>query len=91
MATPFRIIDGYNLMHAAGMARRRYGPGDLERYRNRFIRLVAARLTEEERARTTIVFDARDPHVDGPREHRCLIDHLWAPADGPARAAEAPS
>ena len=25
------VIDGYNLMHAAGLARATYGPGDLER------------------------------------------------------------
>jgi len=58
MAAPFLIIDGYNLMHAWGLARQRYGPGDLERLRERFLRQLANRLTEEERRRTTIVFDA---------------------------------
>lgn len=68
MRIPFRIIDGYNLMHAAGFARQRYGPGDLERCRNRFLKRLAAVLNEAERQRTTVVFDARDPHIDGPRE-----------------------
>ena len=58
MATPFLSIDGYNLMHAWGLARQRYGPGDLERLRERFLRQLANRLTEEERRRTTVVFDA---------------------------------
>ena len=54
----FLIIDGYNLMHAWGLARRRYGPGDLQRQRERFLNQLAGRLTEEERRRTTLVFDA---------------------------------
>jgi len=61
MAQKFLIIDGYNLMHAAGMARERYGPGDLERCRERLLRFLHSRLTAEERKRTTIVFDAWDP------------------------------
>ena len=60
MPKPFIIIDGYNLMHAWGLARQRYGPGDLERLRERFLGQLAGRLTEEERRRTTIVFDAGD-------------------------------
>ena len=58
MPKPFFIIDGYNLMHAWGLARQRYGPGDLERLRNQFLNELAGRLAEEERRRTTIVFDA---------------------------------
>ncbi len=58
MPKPFLIIDGYNLMHAWGLARQRYGPGDLERLRERFLNQLAGRLTEVERRRTTIVFDA---------------------------------
>jgi predicted RNA-binding protein with PIN domain len=56
----FLIIDGYNLMHAWGLARRRYGPGEFQRLRERFLRQLANRLTEEQRARTTVVFDAGD-------------------------------
>jgi predicted RNA-binding protein with PIN domain len=58
MAHWFLIIDGYNLMHAWGLGRQRYGPGDLERLRERFLHQLAGRLTEDERERTTVVFDA---------------------------------
>ncbi len=60
MAGFFLIIDGYNLMHAWGLARNRYGPGDLQRLRERFLNELAGGLTAEERSRTTIVFDAGD-------------------------------
>jgi uncharacterized protein len=60
MALPFLIIDGYNLMHAWGLARQRYGPGDLERLRERYLRQLANRLSEDQRRRTTVVFDAAD-------------------------------
>ncbi len=64
MARPFYLIDGYNLLHAAGMARRKYGPGDLERSRNRFLNYLALQLTAVERERTVVVFDA----INGPRD-----------------------
>ena len=51
------VIDGYNLMHAAGLARQRYGLGDLERARQRLLQLVRHGLSAEQRSRTTIVFD----------------------------------
>lgn len=54
------IIDGYNLMHAAGFARRKYGPGGLERSRNRLLARLAELLTGAERQRTTVVFDAKE-------------------------------
>lgn len=85
MAEPFYLIDGYNLMHAAGMARLRYGPGDLERCRNRFLRYLAARLDEVERGRTTVVFDAHDAPHDASRQSRLegmLI--VFAPSDSDA-------
>jgi hypothetical protein len=58
MAEPFLIIDGYNLMHAAGMTRRRYGPGDFQRCRRRFLAFLARHLSPAERERATVVFDA---------------------------------
>lgn len=67
MAAPFHIIDGYNLLHAAGLGRMRYGPGDLERVRNRLLSHLRTHLGVEERARTTVVFDARDAPPDRPR------------------------
>ena len=70
MAQRFRIIDGYNLMHAVGYARDRYGEGGLERSRNRLLRFLVNRLDIEERRRTTIVFDARTIPFEGVREQK---------------------
>ena len=58
------LIDGYNLLHAAGLARRSYGPGDLQRCRRELLRLIAGQLNDEQRRRTTFVFDAKDPPPD---------------------------
>lgn len=66
MAGPFLIIDGYNLLHAAGMARADYGPGDLHRCRTRLLTYLREKLSPDEARRTTIVFDARDPPVGFP-------------------------
>ena len=62
------IIDGYNLMHAAGLARDSYAPGVLERCRLRLLSLVAGLLDEQQRERTTIVFDAKDAPAGGSRQ-----------------------
>lgn len=70
MGARFLLIDGYNLMHAAGMARSNYGPGDLQRCRERLLRYLAGRLTRAESARATVIFDARDPLVDRPHEQQ---------------------
>ncbi|MEX2285514.1 MAG: NYN domain-containing protein [Planctomycetaceae bacterium] len=67
MARPFFIIDGYNLLHAAGMARRTYGPGELEKSRNELLNFLAYRLSPGERERTSIVFDAGDAPYDTPQ------------------------
>jgi uncharacterized protein len=59
--TTFRgevLIDGYNLLHAAGLARRSYGPGEFERTRRRLLKLLASQLLPRELQRTTVVFDA---------------------------------
>ena len=61
MARLFLIIDGYNLMHAAGLGRKSYGPGDLEKSRKRLLTLVNSRLDRTAAADTTIVFDATQP------------------------------
>lgn len=58
MADPFLLIDGYNLMHAVGFFRRRYGPGEFAKWRNRFLHYLSQHLTLRERERTTVVFDA---------------------------------
>jgi predicted RNA-binding protein with PIN domain len=58
------LIDGYNLMHAAGLMPRRLGPGTLGRRRRTLINLLANRLSPEHVASTTVVFDARNAPSD---------------------------
>ncbi len=65
---PFLIIDGYNLLHAAGLARRRYGPGQLQRCRAQLLAYLAKHLTGAERERATIVFDAAEAPPGLPRQ-----------------------
>jgi uncharacterized protein len=60
VATPYLVIDGYNLLHAAGLAKMKYARGDLERCRKKLLNQIASLLTEEERHRCTVVFDAQD-------------------------------
>lgn len=67
MSERFLVIDGYNLMHAAGMARLSYGPGELEKCRERFLGYLARHLTRPQRERTTVVFDAGDAPPGLPR------------------------
>ncbi|MEW4567426.1 NYN domain-containing protein [Tautonia sp. JC769] len=52
------LIDGYNLMHAAGRMDRRFGPDGLRRARQRFLNELAITLGERQASSTTIVFDA---------------------------------
>jgi predicted RNA-binding protein with PIN domain len=61
------IIDGYNLLHAAGWAQSRYAAGELEACRTRLLKFLAERLSSDEAVRTTVVFDARHPPVAAPR------------------------
>ncbi len=85
MAEPFLIIDGYNLMHALGMTRLRYGPGDLERTRTAFVNYLAGRLAPAERERTTVVFDAGDAPPDLPRQSQLhAMQIVFAPPGGDA-------
>lgn len=63
------LIDGYNLLHAAGLMGRRLGPGGLERARGALVKLVAGNIAPEEKARTIVVFDAGpDAPRDRPRQ-----------------------
>ncbi len=52
------IIDGYNLMHAAGDFGHGAGPGGLERSRTALLRFLAQTLEPELASRTVLVFDA---------------------------------
>jgi hypothetical protein len=65
---PYLIIDGYNLLHAAGLARRRYGPRQLERCRAQLLAYLAKHLTASERERATVVFDAAGAPPGLPRQ-----------------------
>lgn len=68
MATPFLIIDGYNLLHAAGLARANYAQGDLQRQRHQLLVRLAGSLSIEERQRCTVVFDAIEAPTGLDRE-----------------------
>ncbi|QDT38056.1 NYN domain-containing protein [Stratiformator vulcanicus] len=82
------LVDGYNLMHAAGYARERYGRGELERLRNSFLAALAERLDDPQRRRTTVVFDAQDAPDDVRRRYRQLdLLILFAGGDGIADEA----
>jgi len=61
------IIDGYNVMHLAGLARKAIGAGDLERARERLLRKLHSQLSTNERKRTTVVFDGTDQPASGSR------------------------
>jgi predicted RNA-binding protein with PIN domain len=85
MATPFLLIDGYNLLHAAGLARVKYGPGDLERARQRLLAMLTEKLTVAEQVRCTVVFDAQDAPVGMPRESQFReLRVVFAPPGGDA-------
>jgi predicted RNA-binding protein with PIN domain len=61
------LIDGYNLMHAAGMLGRGVGPGGLERSRLALLNFVAESVRANELTTTTVVFDARQAPPGLPR------------------------
>ena len=61
------LIDGYNLMHAAGIVGRGLGPRGLERSREALLNFVAASVPPEELSRTTVVFDAENAPPGLPR------------------------
>jgi predicted RNA-binding protein with PIN domain len=67
MPSRFLIIDGYNLLYAAGMGRASYGPGDLERCRRQLQNFLVDKLTAAELSRASVIFDARLPPPDAPR------------------------
>jgi len=58
MARVFLLIDGYNLLHAAGLGRRRFGRGGLELARTKLLQKLAADLADEVCRDTVVVFDA---------------------------------
>jgi len=68
------LIDGYNLLYAAGILRHNVGPGTLERARLALLDFLAASLDDAQRNSTTVVFDAHAAPPGLPREetHRGL-------------------
>jgi|GEM_PF-405251 len=59
------LIDGYNLLHIAGLAHGRFHPRRFESSRQTLIQRLQQSLTPEELSHTTIVFDAHlSEHVD---------------------------
>ncbi len=62
------IIDGYNLMHAAGLVRGKLIGKQLEGARLRLLKRLAHQMSKEDRAATTVVFDAKTVLVVSSRE-----------------------
>ena len=62
------VIDGYNLMYAAGIIGSGVGPGGLERSRLALLNFVVESLDPAELATTTVVFDSRAAPPGLPRE-----------------------
>lgn len=65
------LIDGYNLMHAAGRMSRRFGPDGLRRARFQFLNELAMTLGVERACATTIVFDASSLPINQAPESIC--------------------
>jgi len=57
MSAGLLLIDGYNLLYAAGMAQNDYRPGDLLRCRTALLRFLLGKLSAAEIKGTTVVFD----------------------------------
>ena len=68
MSARILLIDGYNLLHAAGMGQIDYKPGDLLRCRTRLLKHLLGKLSSAEVRAVTLIFDARDPPPDRPSE-----------------------
>lgn len=64
---PYLIIDGYNLMHAMGIAKTRYAPGELERCRRRMQRQLLQVLDDAVLLQATVVYDAFESLSDDQR------------------------
>lgn len=62
------IIDGYNLMHAAGMVRGKLIGKQLEGARLRLMKRLSYQMTKDDRAATTVVFDAKTVLAVSSRE-----------------------
>jgi len=61
------IIDGYNLLHAAGILPRGIGPATLHRARLALLNFLAESLEAHEQQRTVVVFDAAEAPAGASR------------------------
>lgn len=84
--SPELLIDGYNLMHAAGIAKKVARPGELERWRHRLVKRVSQNLKPAERAATMIVFDAKEAPDAGSREE--LVEGIRVSYPAPGHEAD---
>jgi predicted RNA-binding protein with PIN domain len=76
------LIDGYNLMFAAGLMGQRFGPDRFRKVRHRFLNDLAATLDPVDAHLTTVVFDANDApgHIPASGRHKGItvlyaVDH----------------
>lgn len=78
------VIDGYNLLHALGLAHKRMGPTQLEKARLRLLGQLRGALGDEA-ARATVVFDAARAPPGAEREQEYQgIQVLFAVGAGQA-------
>jgi len=74
------IIDGYNLLHNAGLGRPRNAPGEFEKARNKLLKRLQVSLSETERAHTSVIFDAQfSEHPDRRPLHLYGMAVLFSP------------
>ena len=59
-----RLIDGYNVMYAGGLARMRSQNHDFASCRERFLKILSAGFSEVERAKTIVIFDGQTEITD---------------------------
>lgn len=79
------IIDGYNLIHAAGILGHGVGPGSLERARKALLNCLVESLEPKIAAQTIVVFDAADaPPLVATRFKHGDIQVRFARGDGDA-------
>jgi predicted RNA-binding protein with PIN domain len=79
------IIDGYNVLYAAGRFLSRDTSSGLEQDRRDLLRHVSRRLSPRERGRTTVVFDARDRgDLPAPPRREAELLVVFADRDGDA-------
>jgi len=79
------LIDGYNLLHEAGILGGGSGPGSLERSRLALLNFLAESLPPQEISQTTVVFDSHDAPWGLPSK----VDHRGLSVEFAARYPDA--